>query len=124
MDSNKQQSLCSWSFPYVQTCMILISHAFHCPGVQCYFIQDRKTWSKEDREKQDEVDLEEQEKLETEEMKLIIWGGTIPDGEKVSLPRDVYTLLMICHKSNHYAVMKIIPKDNIVQVWDAAADSK
>ena len=31
---------------------------------------------------------------------------------------------MICHKSNHYAVMKIIPKENIVQVWDAVVYSK
>ena len=68
-----------------QTCMILISHAFHYPGVQCYFIQDRKTWTKKDREKQEELDIKEQEKLdkrqipmimenENDKFKLIIWG--------------------------------------------------
>ena len=33
-------------------------------------------------------------------------------------------LLIICQNSNHYAVMKIIPKEHIVLVWDAAAESK
>ena len=75
------QYLCSWSFPYMQTCMILLCHAFHCPGVQCYFIQDRKTWSKEDMEKQEELDIKEQQQqlLMTENVndtiKPIIWGG-------------------------------------------------
>jgi hypothetical protein len=72
------QSLCSWTFPYVQTCMILLCHAFHCPGVQCYFIQDRMTWSKEDREKQVELDRKDQTLMtenENDTIEPIIWGG-------------------------------------------------
>jgi hypothetical protein len=41
----------SWSYDDVQTCMVLICHAFHCPGVQCYFIQGMETWSKVDGDK-------------------------------------------------------------------------
>ena len=34
----------------------------------------------------------------------------------------VYMLLIISQNSNHYAVMKIIPKEHIVLVWNVAAE--
>ena len=56
MDQPHFKALCSWSLHYVLTCRILITHAFHYPGVQCYLSQDRETWSTQDRDKQVEID--------------------------------------------------------------------
>ena len=61
--------------------MILISHAFHCPGVQCYLSQDRETWSREDRAEQEEIDKKEQDLPdvggipENGQIKPIVLGG-------------------------------------------------
>ena len=86
-----------------------------------------KTWSIEVREKQEELGRKTGKKQsltnenETVTIEPIIWGGTIPDGEKVIQLESVHSLLIICHKENHYGVLKIILDEDIVQVWDAAA---
>ena len=51
-------------------------------------------------------------------------GGDVAEGEKVSLATGVHMLLIICQNSNHYAVMKIVPEEHIVLVWDMAAKLK
>ena len=123
-------SLCSWSLHYVQACMTLLVHAFHCPFVQCYLSQDRETWSVKDKNEQQwiEQEIHEEPKVggmgENQPLQPITWGGDIPDSEVVRLPSAVNTLLIICQNSNHYAVMKIILKELVILVWDAAAMSQ
>jgi hypothetical protein len=120
----------SWSYDDVQTCMVLICHAFHCPGVQCYFIQGMDTWGKEDREKL--AKKEEQHKAkqsngyDTEDQPIepVVWGGSVPKEELRTLPKSINTLLLICHKEYHFGVMKILPDQHVVQVWDAAVECK
>ena len=129
IDEPQKNALCSWSLYYVQVCMVLLSHAFHCPGVQCYLMQDRSTWSKEDCEEQEKIEQKQQEyptigeANDNHAKEPIVWGSVLDETEKVPLPRAVDTLLIICQNTNHYAVMKILPKEHIVLIWDAAAES-
>jgi hypothetical protein len=122
--------LCSWKNTDVETCMILLCHAFHCPGVQCGFIPGMDTWSSDDHEKYFQLEELEQKKLlttgnENEDVPVepIVWGGTISTEQKVTLGKSIKTLLIICYKTKHYGVMKISPAQHLVQVWDADAES-
>ena len=56
-------------------------------------------------------------------MEPIFWGGVLDKSEKVTLLRAVDMLLIICQNTNHFAVMKILPKEHIMLIWDAAAES-
>ena len=129
IDAPQRNALCSWSVYYVQVCMLLLCHAFHCPNIQCYLSQDRRTWSKKDGEEQERIEQNQQEYSTIGDGKdnllsePIFWGGVLDKSEKVTLPKGVDTLLIICQNTNHFAVMKILPKEHDVLIWDAAADS-
>ena len=60
---------------------------------------------------------------DSDSIEPILGGGQMKECEKVILPKAVDMLLIICQNTNHYAVMKILPKQHSVLVWDAAAKS-
>ena len=93
MDQPHYHALCSWSLDYVQACMILILHAFHCPQVQSHLSPDRRTWSVEDRAEQEKIDQKKQDCLNVGEVANnspimpIIWGGTYRNVKKSDFPQ-------------------------------------
>jgi hypothetical protein len=109
MDSDTCSDLCCWREEYVRTCVVLLCHTFHCPGVQCFMIYDSRAWGMNDSQKEKAIwNEEEQSRVTDEPVELITWGGTITESEKISkIQNDIKTLLLMCHESSHYGVMKI-----------------
>jgi hypothetical protein len=130
LKSENFSDIVTWSEYDVQTCMVLLCHAYHCPGVQCFYIQGMEYWSSEDRKElrhrseENETGQVDGKDNEGNSLQPIVWGGTIPAEQLRTLPKSISTLLLICHRENHFGVMKVIAKDHVVQVWDAAAQDK
>ena len=125
MDPDTCSDLCCWREEYVRTCVVLLCHVFHCPGVQCFMIYDSSAWGMDDSKKEKAIWNEEQQSTVTDEpVELIRWGGTITESEKISkIKDDINTLLLLCNESNHYGVIKIDLKRRRVLIWDAARDT-
>jgi hypothetical protein len=72
-------------------------------------IYDSRAWGMKDSQKEKVIwNEEEQSRVTDEPVELITWGGTITESEKISkIQNDIKTLLLMCHESSHYGVMKI-----------------
>jgi hypothetical protein len=72
MNNNVRSNLCCWGEEYVRTCVVLLCHAFHCPGVQCFMIYDSSAWGMEDSQKEKVIwDEKEQSRDSDEPVDLI-----------------------------------------------------
>jgi hypothetical protein len=95
MDSLFKTNLCHWPEDFVQSAMMLVFHAFHCPDVHVFFIPSY---------------MAEKEKVEQDDQKL--------------LDPKITTLLFMLWKENHYAVIRVDISSKRVTLWDAAWDPK
>jgi hypothetical protein len=85
------EDLCTWRSNYVEVCVALLAHAFHCPKVQCLFLP---------------------------EVGCVQHGSA--DEETVQLGPEITTVLAIAHKDNHFSALKVDLSTRHVEIWDAA----
>ena len=93
-----KERLCNWPSHYVEVAILLLCHTFHAERVQCFFLPDSFL----------------PETLEE----------TLADEQLIHVGSNVTMLLGVVWKPDHFAVVWVHLKNQMVHIWDSGIDQE